>query len=54
MFLLFNEATPNKFLDSHPNFVKNWGGWEVSIFYFSDRTVMKETFNTLNLNCQSE
>ena len=29
-----HKATPNKFLDSHPNFVKNWGGWEVFIFYF--------------------
>ena len=26
-----------KNLDSHPNFVKNWGRWEVYIFfYFSD------------------
>ena len=37
------------FLDSHPNFVKNWGGWEVFIFYFfiqtalKNRTVLKET-----------
>ena len=30
------KATPNKFLDSHPNFVKNWGGWGFFIFYFSD------------------
>ena len=29
-------VTPNKFLDSHPNFVKNWGGWDVFILYFSD------------------
>ena len=28
------KATPNKFLDSHPNFVKNWGGREVYIFIF--------------------
>ena len=27
-----NKATPNKFLDSHSNFVKNWGRWEVFIF----------------------
>ena len=33
--LPFLKATPNNFLDSHPNFVKNWGGWEVFIFYFS-------------------
>ena len=25
---------PNKFLDSRPNFVENWGGWEVLIFIF--------------------
>ena len=25
-------VTPNKFLDFHPNFVKNWDGWEVFIF----------------------
>ena len=33
------KATPNKFfdsLDSHPHSVKNWGGWEVFMFYFSD------------------
>ena len=29
-------AKANKFLDSYPNFVKNWGGWEVYIFYFSE------------------
>ena len=29
-------ATSNKFLDSHPNFVENWVGLEVFIFYFSD------------------
>ena len=28
------KATPNKFLDSHPIFVKNWGGREVFIFLF--------------------
>ena len=28
------EATPNNFLDSHPNLVKNWGGWEVFSSYF--------------------
>ena len=27
-----DKATPQKILDSHPNFVKNWGGWEVLIF----------------------
>ena len=26
------KATPNKFLDSHPNFEKSWGGWELLIF----------------------
>ena len=30
------KATSNKFLDSHPNFVKNGGGWEIFIFHFSD------------------
>ena len=30
--LIHRKATPNKFLDSHPNFVKNWGGREVFIF----------------------
>ena len=41
--------------------VKNWGGWKVNIFYFfifttalMNGTVMKEKFNTLNLNCQNE
>ena len=53
---LVGKATPNKFLDSHPNFVKNFGGWEVLIFtfYFSDCfkniTVLKETFNTMKLS----
>ena len=48
------------FLDSHPNFVKNWGGWEVYFFIYifltvlKNRTVLKETFNNLNLNCQNE
>ena len=33
---------PNKFLDSHPNFVKNWGWWEGFIFYFFNfRTALK-------------
>ena len=49
-----DKATPNKFLDSHPNFVKNWGGKEVFIFYFLDcfknRTVLKETFNTMKFS----
>ena len=42
-------ATPNKFLDIHSNFVKNWGGWEVYIFYLfifltalNNRTVLKK------------
>ena len=41
--------------------MKNWGGWEVYIFIFfifptalMIRTVLKETFNTLNLNCQNK
>ena len=45
------------FLDSHPNFLKTWGGWEVSIFFLTalkNRTILKETFKTLNLNCQNE
>ena len=53
--------TPNKFLDSHPNFVKNWIRCKVKLFIFfifptalMSRKVMKETFNTLNLNCQNE
>ena len=59
MFLLYvsiHKATPNKFLDSHPNFVKNWGGWEVLIFYFSDcfETMLEDTLNTLKLSCQKE
>ena len=29
-----DKATPNKSLDSCPNFVKNWGGWEVYTFFF--------------------
>ena len=29
-----NKATPNKFLDSHPNFVKNLGGWEGGLYIF--------------------
>ena len=33
---MLTKATPNKFLDSHPNFVKKGGGWEIFIFYFSD------------------
>ena len=45
------KATPNKSLDSHPNFVKNWGWW--GGFYFSivrtakNRTVLKETFDIM-------
>ena len=53
---------PNKLFDPHPNFVKNCSVWEVYILYFffifptalMNRTVLKETFNTLNLNCQNE
>ena len=29
-----DKATPNIFLDSHPNFVKNWDGWKVFILFF--------------------
>ena len=47
-------ATPNEFLDSHPNFLKIWGGWEVFIFNFLDcfknKVVLKETFNTMKLS----
>ena len=59
-FLPHDKATPNKSLDSCPNFVKNWGGWEVYIFYFSDcfneqnSSEKKKTFNSLNLNCPNE
>ena len=51
-----DQATPNKFLGSHPNFVKNWGEWEVYIFQTAlmNRTVLKKTFNTLNLNFHNE
>ena len=59
-FLPHDKARLNKSLDSCPNFVKNWGGWEVYIFIFfptalMNRTVLKKkTFNTLNLNCRNE
>ena len=55
-----DKATLNNFLDSHPNFVKIWGGWEIYIFlYFIFLTAIKnrtvsETFNTLDLNCENE
>ena len=49
-----SKASPNKFLDSHPNLVKNWGRWEVFIFYFLDcfknKTELKETFNAMKLS----
>ena len=55
-------ATPNTFLDSHLNFVKNLGGWEVYIIYFfiyldcfkQQNSPEKTPFNTLNLNIQNE
>ena len=36
--------------------MKNWVGWEVLIFpsVLMNRTVLNETFNTLNLNSQNE
>ena len=43
------KAMPNKVLDFHSNFVKNWGGQEVFILLFfspttlKNRTVLKET-----------
>ena len=55
------KATPNKFLDSHPNFVKNGG--QVGDFYFlffifltalKNRSMLKDTLNTLKLSCQTE
>ena len=39
---LFKLGTPNKYLDSYPNFVKNWGRWDVFIFYFSDSALKTE------------
>ena len=35
-----HKATPNNFLDSHPNFVNNWGRLEVFIFFIF-RTALK-------------
>ena len=29
----FDKAIPNKLVDSHPIFLKNWGGWVFFIFY---------------------
>ena len=56
---MYVKATPNKFLDSHPNFVKNGGGWEIFIFYFyifltalKNRSMLEDTLNTLKLSCQ--
>ena len=54
------KATPNKFLDSHPIFEKNLGGWVVFILFFiiltalKNRIVLKDTFNTFKSNCQIE
>ena len=36
---MHDQATPNKFLDSHTKFVKNWGRWEDLFFIF--RTALK-------------
>ena len=53
-----NKATPNIFLDSHQNFVKNWDDWEVYSFYFSncfnEQKSPEKTFITMNLNYQNE
>ena len=51
-------ATPNKFLDSHPNFVKNGGGWEILFFIFltalKNRSMLEDTLNTLKFSCETE
>ena len=31
----FGKATPNKFLDSHPNFEKKMGGWDFFLYFLS-------------------
>ena len=47
------------FLDFHPNFEKLWACGRF-IFFFTfpaslkNSTLVKETFNTLKLNCQNE
>ena len=53
------KAAPNNFLDSHPNFVKNGGGWEIFFFFFfltalKNRSMLEDTLNTLKLSCETE
>ena len=59
MYLLYFaliKATSNTFLDPHPNFVKNGGGWRLVfyIFFFfptalNNRTVLKKIIPGINI-----